>query len=57
MGDLMLNGRKATDAELAAFEHARERERQQWRELLAGVLTEDPRVVPLPAADVLSALP
>jgi hypothetical protein len=43
MADVLLNGRKATDWELAAIERGRQHERDRDRELLAGVLTGDPR--------------
>jgi hypothetical protein len=42
MGEVLLNGRKATDRELAAVERGRRCERERDLRQLAGVLTGDP---------------
>jgi hypothetical protein len=54
VGDVLLNGRKATDWELAAVERGRRCERERDLELLAGVLAgEAPRPDrPRPVTDV-----
>lgn len=55
MGDELLNGRTATDWELAAVERARECERTRDLELLKGLLAEYPRgesPVPRPVTDL-----
>ena len=61
MADEMLNGRQATDFELAAIGHARECEQERDLTLLAGLLSEYPRgpVLSSPPMSVLSlpALP
>ena len=43
MSDDLLNGREATDFELAAIGHARQCERERELQQLAGLLTEYPR--------------
>jgi hypothetical protein len=43
MSDGLLNGREATDFELAAVEHGRRCERERDLALLAGLLSEYPR--------------
>ena len=43
MGDDLLNGRKATDFELAAVAHGRKCERERDLALFAGLLSEYPR--------------
>ena len=43
MADELLNGRKATDSELAAIGHGRQCERDRDAEVVAGLLTEYPR--------------
>ena len=43
MADDLLNGREATDFELAAIAHARQCERERELQQLAGLLTEYPR--------------
>jgi hypothetical protein len=59
MADDLLNGREATDWELAAVAHGRECERKRDREQLAGLLAEYPReAVPRPVTDApLPVLP
>lgn len=61
MADDLLNGREATDWELAAVARARQCERARDLELLAGLLAEYPREpgpVPRPVSDVpLGLLP
>jgi hypothetical protein len=60
MGDDLLNGRKATDFELAAVEHGRKCERDRDAEVVAGLLSEYPREpVPVsrPVTDVFGELP
>jgi hypothetical protein len=57
MGDMLLNGRKATDFELAAIERGRRCERERDLRQLAGVLTGDaPRRPerPRPVTDILA---
>jgi peroxiredoxin len=43
MGETLLNGREATDFELAAVAHGRECELRREREQLKGLLSEYPR--------------
>jgi len=43
MGDDLLNGRPATDFELAAVEHGRKCELDRDAEVVAGLLSEYPR--------------
>jgi hypothetical protein len=43
MGDDLLNGRRATDFELAAVEHGRRCERERDLAVLGGLLSEYPR--------------
>ena len=60
MGDELLNGREATDSELAAVAHGRQGDRDRDAEAVAGLLTEYPREqvpVPRPVTDVLGLLP
>lgn len=54
MGDVLLNGREPLDWELAAVERARQHERDQAAEQLAGVLASGrPQVPgPRPPADI-----
>ena len=55
MADELLNGRKATDSELAAIEHARQCGRDRDAEAVAGLLAEYPREqvpVPRPVTDL-----
>jgi hypothetical protein len=55
VADELLNGRKATDFELAAMKHGRKCELDRDRALLAGLLTEYPRAdapVPRPVTDL-----
>jgi hypothetical protein len=51
MADELLNGREATDWELAAIGHGRRCEQERDAEVVAGLLTEYPR------ADTPSARP
>jgi len=61
MADGLLNGRKATDFELAAIGHGRECEQKRDAEVVAGLLAEYPREqvpVPRPVTDApLGMLP
>ena len=60
MSDDLLNGRKATDFELAAVEHGRKCERERDAAVLAGLLSEYPRQpgpVSRPVTDVFGELP
>jgi hypothetical protein len=59
MGDILLNGRAATDYELAAIGHARRCEFERDLKLLAGVLTNPrpPEPASRPVSDVLPVLP
>jgi hypothetical protein len=43
MADGLLNGREATDYELAAMKHGRKCERDRDAEVVAGLLAEYPR--------------
>jgi hypothetical protein len=43
MGDTLLNGREATDFEIAAIADGRRCERDRDAEVVAGLLTEYPR--------------
>ena len=55
MPDDLLNGRKATDSELAAIGHGRQCGRDRDAEVVAGLLAEYPREqvpVPRPVADL-----
>ena len=61
MADELLNGREATDWELAAIAHGRRCEQARDAEVVAGLLAEYPREqepVPRPVTDVpLGLLP
>ena len=61
MADELLNGRKATDFELAAIAHGRRCERERDAEVVAGLIAEYPRdqvPVPRPVTDApLPVLP
>jgi hypothetical protein len=61
MGDTLLNGREATDYELAAIERGRQCERDRDAEVVAGLIAEYPREetpVPRPVTDApLGLLP
>ena len=61
MADELLNGRKATDHELAAIGHGRRCEQERDAEVVAGLIAEYPREpdpVPRPVTDVpLGLLP
>ena len=49
MGDMLLNGRKATDWEAAAIAHGRECELERDKRVVAGLTAEYPREpVPVP---------
>ena len=52
MGDTLLNGREATDFEVAAIGHGRECERDRDAEVVAGLLTEYPRADAPPSRPV-----
>ena len=43
MADELLNGREATDWELAAIAHGRKCERDRDAEVVAGLIAENPR--------------
>lgn len=55
MGEQLLNGRAATEAELAAIDRGRQCDRDRDLELLAGVLTGDPPKPghPRPVTDIV----
>ena len=55
MGDVYLNGRKATDYEVAAIERGRRCEHERDLALLAGLLTGEPP--PLHAGRAVADLP
>jgi hypothetical protein len=62
MNDVMLNGRPATDSEVAALEDAAKCAREREQALLAGVLATAswrpvPEHVPRPVTDITGPLP
>jgi hypothetical protein len=54
MADELLNGREATDWELAAIEHGRQCELARDAEVVAGLIAEYPRdAAPRPVTDLV----